>query len=45
MTQKQIDDYNLKIQKSNTKSTQTNDEHELCITLSNTNQNLINRTL
>ena len=36
MTQKQIDDYKLKIQKSNTKSTQTNDEHELYITLSNT---------
>ncbi len=36
MTQKQIDEYNLKIQKLNTKSTQTNDDHEICITLSDT---------
>ena len=36
MTQKQIDDFNLKIQKYNTKDTQTNDDHELCITFSDT---------
>jgi len=36
MTQKQIDEYNLKIQKLNTKSTQTNDDHEIFITLSDT---------
>ena len=36
MTQKQLDDHNLKIQKLNTISTQTSDEHEICITLSDT---------
>jgi len=36
MAQKQIDDHNLKLQKLNTKSTQTSEEHEICITLSNT---------
>ena len=36
MTQKQVDEYNLKIQKLNTKGTQTNDDHEICITLSAT---------
>ena len=36
MTQKQIDDYKSKIIKKNTKSTQTNNESEICITLSNT---------
>jgi hypothetical protein len=36
MTQKQIDEYNLKIQKSNSKATQFNDDHEICITLSDT---------
>jgi hypothetical protein len=36
MAQKQIDDHNLKLQQLNTKSTQTSEEHEICITLSNT---------
>jgi len=36
MTQKQIDEYKLKIQKLNTKTTQTYEDHEMTITLSDT---------
>jgi hypothetical protein len=36
MAQKMLDEYNAKILKLNSKSTQTSDDHELCITLSKT---------
>jgi hypothetical protein len=36
MTQKQIDDYNLKLQKNNTKATQTSDDHEILVSISDT---------
>jgi hypothetical protein len=36
MAQKMVDLYNLKHKKINSKATQTSDEHEILITLSNT---------